>query len=112
MALAARPIAAQYGVYAHSGGNNSATVSHAPTGGRLMIIRRWVTWALVGAVVAATAGQAAELPSQRGQNDKSKKTEYVTPCNVAGSPGVLAGNGVCVRMSGYVSSKFGASQLK
>ena len=112
MALAARPIAAQYGVYAHSGGYNSATVSHAPIGGSFMIIRRWVTLALLGAVVTATAGQSAELPSQRGQTDKSKKTEYVTPCNVAGSPGVQAADGVCVRFSGYVSSKFGGGQLK
>src|ERR1700679_91951 len=85
--------------------------THPPVGS-FMIIRRWVVWALVGAVVTATAGQAAELPSQHGQTDKSKKTEYVTPCNVAGSPGILASDGVCVRFSGYVSSKFGASQLK
>jgi hypothetical protein len=77
-----------------------------------MIVQRWVTLAFVGALVTATAGQAAELPSQRGQTDKSKKTEYVTPCNVAGSPGIVASDGVCVRFSGYVSSKFGASQLK
>src|ERR1700691_3428845 len=80
--------------------------------GSFMIVRRWVTLDLAGAVVTATAGQAAALPSQRGQTDKSKKTEYVTPCNVAGSPGILASDGVCVRFSGYVSSKFGASQLK
>jgi hypothetical protein len=77
-----------------------------------MIIHRWVAFALAGAVVAGIAAQAAELPSQRGQRDKSKKTEYVTPCNVAGSPGVLASNGVCVRFSGYVSSQVGAGQLK
>jgi hypothetical protein len=77
-----------------------------------MIIRRWVTLALVGAVVTATAAQAAELPSQRGHTDKSKKTEYVTPCNVAGSVGVLASNGVCVKFSGYVSSQVGGGQLK
>src|SRR6202020_2042742 len=85
--------------------------THRPVGS-FMIIRRWVTLVLVGAVVSATAGQAAELPSQRGQTDKSKKTEYVTPCNVAGSPGVQAADGVCVRFSGYVSSKFGGGQLK
>src|SRR6202522_1250399 len=78
--------------------------THRPVG-NFMIIRRWVTLALVGAVVTATAGQAAELPSQRGQTDKSKKTEYVTPCNVAGSAGILASDGVCVRFSGYVSFK-------
>ncbi len=77
-----------------------------------MIIQRWIAFALAGAVLAATAGQAAELPSQRGQRDKSKKTEYVTPCNVAGSAGVLAADGVCVRISGYVSSQFGAGQLR
>ena len=27
-------------------------------------------------------------------------------------PGVLAADGVCVRFSGYVSSQFGAGQLK
>ena len=77
-----------------------------------MIMRRCVTLALVGAVVTATAGRAAELPSQRGQTYKSKKTEYVTPCNVAGSAGILASDGVCVRFSGYVSSKFGGGQPK
>ena len=77
-----------------------------------MIIRRCVTLALVGAVVTTTAGQAAELPSQRGQTDKSKKTEYVTPCNVGGSAGILASDGICVRFSGYVSSKVGGGQPK
>jgi hypothetical protein len=76
-----------------------------------MIVQRWVAFALVGALLGAAA-QAAELPSQRGQPDKSKKPEYVTPCNVAGSPGVLAADGVCVRFSGYVSSKFTGAQLK
>jgi hypothetical protein len=76
-----------------------------------MIVRGQVAFALVAALLGAAA-EAAELPSQRGQPDKSKKTEYVTPCNVAGSPGILASNGVCVRFSGYVSSKVGASQLK
>ena len=76
-----------------------------------MIIRRWVTLALVGAVVAATAGQAAELPSQR-HTDKPAQAEAAKKCNVAGSPGVLASDGVCVRLSGYVSSQFGGGQLK
>jgi hypothetical protein len=76
-----------------------------------MIVQRWVAFAL-GAVLLGAAAKAAELPSQRGQPDKSKKPEYVTPCNVAGSPGVLASDGVCVRFSGYVSSRFGGAQLK
>jgi hypothetical protein len=72
-----------------------------------MIVQRCVAFAVAASVVATIVAQAAELPSQRAQRDKSKKAEYVTPCNVAGSPGVLASDGVCVRFSGYVSSEFG-----
>ena len=110
MALAARPIAAQYGVYAHSGGYNSATVSQAPIGGNLMIIQRGVAFAIAGAF-GAVAAQAAELPSQR-HTDKPAHAEAAKKCDVAGSPGVLASDGVCVRLSGYVSSQFGGGQLK
>jgi hypothetical protein len=77
-----------------------------------MIIQRCVTFALAATVVAAIAAQAAELPSQRGRTDKSKKTEYVTPCNVAGAAGVLASDGVCIKFSGYISSQVGGGQLK
>jgi hypothetical protein len=76
-----------------------------------MIIQRCVAFALAVAAAAAVAAQAAELPSQR-HSDKPVQTEAVKKCNVAGFPGVLAGNGVCVRMSGYVSSQFGAGNLK
>jgi hypothetical protein len=76
-----------------------------------MINQRWVALALVGAVVAASAGHAAELPSQR-HSDKPSHAEAARKCNVAGSPGVQAANGVCVRFSGYVSSQFGGGQLK
>jgi hypothetical protein len=76
-----------------------------------MIIQRSVAFALAGAVVAAIAGQAAELPSQR-HTDKPAQAEAAKKCNVAGFPGVLASNGVCVRLSGYVSSQFGGGQLK
>jgi hypothetical protein len=76
-----------------------------------MIVQRRVAFALVAALLGAAA-QAAELPSQHGQTTKSKKAEYVTPCNVAGFPGILASDGVCVRFSGYVSSRFGGAQLK
>ena len=44
---------------------------------------------------------AAELPSQ---NKKPKPAEALKHCDVAGSPGVMAANGVCVRLSGYVSA--------
>jgi hypothetical protein len=76
-----------------------------------MIIQRWVASALVAALLGAAAAQAAELPSQR-HADKPKQAEAAKKCNVAGSPGILAGDGVCVRFSGYVTSQFGGGQLK
>jgi hypothetical protein len=76
-----------------------------------MIAQRRVAFVLVAALFGAAAAQAAELPSQR-HADKPKQAEAAKKCNVAGSPGVLAGNGVCVRMSGYLSSQFGGGQLK
>jgi hypothetical protein len=76
-----------------------------------MIIQRWVASALVAALLGAAAAQAAELPSQR-HADKPRQAEAAKKCNVAGSPGILAGDGVCVRFSGYVTSQFGGGQLK
>jgi hypothetical protein len=76
-----------------------------------MIVRRLRAFGLIAAFLVATAGQAAELPSQR-HVDKPKQPEAAKKCNVAGNPGVLAGNNTCVRVSGYVSSQFGAGQLK
>jgi hypothetical protein len=111
MTLAGRPIAAQYGVYAHSCGYNWATLSRAPIGRKLMIVRRLRAFGLIAAFLVATAGQAAELPSQR-HVDKPKQAEAAKKCNVGGNPGVLAANNVCVRMSGYVSSQFGAGQFR
>ena len=77
-----------------------------------MIVQRWVAFILAAALLGAAVGQAAELPSQRGQSDKPKKAEPARACDVAGSPGVREANGVCVRLSGYVSSQFGGAQLK
>ncbi len=71
-----------------------------------MIVQRRVAFVLVAALLGAAAVQAAELPSQR-HSDKPAQAEAAKKCNVAGSPGVLAGNGVCVRLSGYVTSQFG-----
>ncbi len=76
-----------------------------------MIVQRQVAFALAAALLGAAAAQAAELPSQR-HTHKPREAEAAKTCNVAGSPGVLAGNGVCVRLSGYVTSEFGARQLK
>jgi hypothetical protein len=76
-----------------------------------MMVQRWVAFALAAAALGATAGQAAELPSERHAN-KPKQAEAAKKCNVAGSPGIQAANGVCVRLSGYVSSQFTSGQLK
>jgi hypothetical protein len=65
--------------------------------------------AVIGALALATHIAAAELPSQV---KKSKPAEAVKHCNIVGSPGVVAANGICVRMSGYVSAGFGAGQIK
>jgi hypothetical protein len=62
------------------------------------------------AILTAALASAAELPSQN--NKKQKPPETAKPCNVAGSPGVLAANGVCVRLSGYISAGFGGGQIK
>ena len=75
-----------------------------------MIIQRCIAFALASAV-AAVAAQAAELPPQR-HTDKPAQAEAAKKCNVAGFPGVQVSNGVCVRLSGYVSSQFSGAQLK
>jgi hypothetical protein len=76
-----------------------------------MIVQRRIGFVLMAAFLGAAAVRAAELPSQR-HGDKATQAEAAKKCNVAGSPGVQAANGVCVRFSGYVSSKFGGGQLK
>ena len=64
---------------------------------------------IFAALSLAAPAFAAELPAQV---KKSKPPEGVRKCNVAGSPGVLAANGVCVKMSGYISAGFSAGQIK
>jgi hypothetical protein len=109
--LAGCPIGAQYGVYTPTRSNNSATLSRRVTIAEITYVQRQIMFLLVAALLGATAGQAAELPSQR-HSDKPSHAEALKKCNVAGSPGVLAGNGVCVRLSGYVAAQFGAGQLR
>ncbi len=74
-----------------------------------MIVKRCLACALALMVLGAAAGHGAELPAQ---NKNPTKAEPAKKCDIAGNPGVLAANGVCVRLSGYVSSQFGAGQLK
>ncbi len=61
----------------------------------------------LGALVSAA--EAAELPSSAKKTAKPPETaQGVRKCNVGGMPGVLAASGVCVRLSGYVSTQVGA----
>ena len=77
-----------------------------------MIVQRriGIGFVLVAALLGSAA-PAAELPSRR-HADKPSQAETAKKCNVAGFPGVQAANGVCVRLSGYISSSFGGGQLK
>ncbi len=73
-----------------------------------MAAERWLALAILAVCALPNDLFAAELPSQ---NKKTKPAEAVRRCDIAGSPGVLA-NGVCVRISGYVSAGFSAGRLK
>jgi hypothetical protein len=73
------------------------------------MIKRRMACALSAALLAATAVQAAELPAQ---NKKPNKAEPAKTCDIAGNPGVLSANGVCVRLSGYISSQVSGGNLR
>ena len=70
---------------------------------------RTLAFTLLAALASASCAVAAELPSQ---NKKPKPPEAVKHCDVAGSPGVLAANGVCIRISGSISAGVNAQQVK
>ncbi|MBV8104584.1 MAG: hypothetical protein JO223_08175 [Hyphomicrobiales bacterium] len=72
-------------------------------------MNRSIVCGFAAALTLVASVAAAELPSQA---KKAKPAEVLKHCNIAGSPGVLAANGVCVRMSGYVSAGFNAGQIK
>ena len=76
---------------------------------KLMIVGRRLACALAAALLAASrrAGGRNCPP----ENKKPTKAEPAKTCDVAGNPGVLAANGVCVRLSGYISSQFSGGNL-
>ena len=69
----------------------------------------WTTFVILAVLAFPAALPAAELPSQK---TKPRPAEALKHCDVAGSPGVLAANGLCVKVSGYVSGQFIAGRLK
>jgi hypothetical protein len=77
-----------------------------------MTLERRFAFALAAALAGAAVGQAAELPAQNAPSKKPKQAEQVKLCSIAGAPGILAANGVCVRFTGYLSSGVSAGQLK
>ena len=111
--LPGRPIAAQYGGYALSARPEfDGRAARNDRSRKLMIIQRWVAFALAAALLGAAAGQAAELPSQRGQTHKPSRPRRPRPAISPALPACSSVNGVCVRFSGYVSSQFSAGQLR
>ncbi len=74
-----------------------------------MAIGRPIVLAVVAMLMGMRAAGAAKLPSQ---NKKPKPAETAKHCDVGGSPGVLAANGVCVRITGYISTGVNAGQVK
>ena len=67
--------------------------------------------ALALAAFTSTA-PAAELPSQGKKATPPQRSEAARKCNVVGMAGVVAANGACVRLSGFVTGGFAAGQLK
>ncbi|RBP04570.1 hypothetical protein DFR50_13947 [Roseiarcus fermentans] len=55
---------------------------------------------------------AAELPSQARKAKTPESAQAQRKCNVGGLVGVLAANGVCVKLSGSVSAEFGSGPIK
>jgi hypothetical protein len=67
--------------------------------------------ALGAALLLATPCFAAELPS--GKKAKATApTQSLRHCDLGGVSGVLAANGVCVHLGGYVSAGVGAQNVK
>ena len=76
--------------------------------------KRWSIVAAIATVLAlAGAAHGAELPAQKGADKtKSGTAEPLKKCNIGGIAGVLGPNGVCVRLSGYISSGFNFGNVR
>ncbi len=62
--------------------------------------------------LAASAATGAELPSQTKSAKPPERDQRVKKCNIGGIAGVVAADGVCVRLSGSISAGFSAGKLK
>ena len=61
---------------------------------------------------ALAAVHAAELPSQARKEKPPESAQSQKKCNIGGMTGVVAANGVCVRLSGSVSAGFSGRQIR
>ena len=75
-----------------------------------MALNRSILCGFVAATTLATSAAAAELPSQ--YKKPKPAAEAQKHCNIAGNPGILGANGVCIRLSGYISAQFSAGGIK
>ena len=57
-------------------------------------------------------GRAAELPSQARKATTHESAQALKKCNIGGIAGILAANGVCVKLSGSISARFGGSPIR
>jgi hypothetical protein len=79
---------------------------------RSRAIRRSIS-AFAAMLTLALSAHAAELPVQsKAQAGGAKPTQSVERCNIAGLPGVLGAGGVCVKVSGYISTGVAVGHLK
>lgn len=64
------------------------------------------------ALALGGAVHAAELPSQTRKAKPPDSAKAQKACNIGGMTGVIAGNGVCVKLSGSVTAGFGGASLR
>ena len=58
------------------------------------------------------AAQAAELPTLAKKPKPPETAQGAKKCNIGGLTGVVAANGVCVRLAGSISAGVSAGQIK
>lgn len=74
--------------------------------------RRLAVFAAVALAASVSFARAAELPSQDKKGKPEAAPHAQKTCNVGGVSGVLGADGVCVKLSGYVSTGVAAGSLK
>jgi hypothetical protein len=73
---------------------------------------RFGALALVALTLCASVAEGAELPSQVKSKTPPEHAQPVKKCNIAGIAGVVAADGVCVRLSGSISAEVSAGHLR